>query len=943
MISFLWRKLWKNKWLTLCLLLGNILLVGIVTATPLFTTATMQRIFQEDMRYVQHSRNTFPAIMQLEYTLNHQNEGTRIDMYHYIQEQLWPSVIAELGVPSSMSVRAYSMSHISAMPYQLRENNPRPRQLSVLGAVGFADNIDIVHGRLPSDELVDGRIIEVVASESVMRNQNLIMNEIMVTNIDGSIGSYAGEPLLFKVVGVYEFAEDSDAFWSIMPFHAPTWPLASDRLLSSFMRDYGYDYWITAVFVEVLDFAQMHVLQVPHYQETILNTTDLFHSMGRRQWEFSINFFSTMQQYVARTERLAITLWVLQLPMYVMMALYIYMVSRQILLLDKNDVSVLHSRGASRKQILGIYILQGLFVGILSFPLGVGIGVLMCHTMGGSNGFLEIVQREALDVIITNQALLYGLIAVAFSFFTMLIPVRSFSKITIVDHKRKTTKKSIWQRYFLDVLCFGIAILGLYNFTVQQEHMAANLTEVQFVDPLLFVNSSFFIMGTGLLCLRLFPYLVKLVFAVGHRVFSPSVYASMLRVMRSAGEEQFIMLFLVFTVAVGTFSAHVARTINLNNDHRIQYIGGSDLVFREVWPDNVIPDIPPPYIVYFEPDFNRFLHFNEVDNLTQVMRRRIELAAPGSRINNMPMMAIDTRSFGETVWFRDDLLPIDINYFLNALALTPDGVLLSDNFRTVLGYSVGDIVTITDIPRLGLASSSRFVVVGFVEYWPAFDPIMRTRLPTGETRMTEVSFAITNLGHIITNWGMRPYQIWMDINENSTEFFHDFLQDNFVRVAEFDDTMSALVAIRSDPVVQGTNGVLTMSFIVTLLVCFTGFLIYWILSIKSRVLQFGIFRAMGLSMRNIISLLVNEQLFITLTALAIGGVVGIVSSRLFVPLIQLSYSAADQVLPLIITMEGRDYRNLYGVLAIMVVLCLLILASFISRIKITQALKLGED
>jgi len=306
-------------------------------------------------------------------------------------------------------------------------------------------------------------------------------------------------------------------------------------------------------------------------------------------------------------------------------------------------------------------------------------------------------------------------------------------------------------------------------------------------------------------------------------------------------------------------------------------------------------------------------------------------------------MAIDTRSFGETIWFRDDLLPIDINYFLNALAVTPDGVLLSDNFRTVLGYSVGDIVTITDIPRLGLASSGRFVVAGFVEYWPGFDPITRTRLPTGEIRMVEASFAITNLGHIITNWGIRPYQIWMDVNANSTEFFHDFIQENFVRVAEFDDTMSALVAIRSDPVVQGTNGVLTMSFIVTLLVCFTGFLIYWILSIKSRVLQFGIFRAMGLSMRNIISLLVNEQLFITLTALAIGGAVGFVSSRLFVPLIQLSYSAADQVLPLIITMEGRDYRNLYGVLAIMVALCLLILASFISRIKITQALKLGED
>ena len=939
MISFLWRKLWKNKWLTLCLLFGNILLIGIVTATPLFTTATMQRIFQEDMRAVQHNRNTFPAIMMLEYTLNHQDEATRFDTYYHARDILWPHTVAAMGVPSAMTLRAYTMSHIHMTPYVPREDNPRSRSTTLLGAEGFADNIRLVHGRMPSTELVDGRVIEVLASEHAMRQQNLIMNEPLLTGTYGN----REEPLLLKVVGVFEFAEGSEAFWSVMPFNPALWLLVQDSLLyGGFMQNYSFDYWITAIWIEVLDFTAMHVLQVPHYQDMIRDTTQMFEYMGRRQWVFGVNFYNTMQQYINRTDRLAITLWVLQLPLYVMMALYIYMVSRQILLMDKNDVSVLHSRGASRKQILGIYVLQGLFVAIVSFPMGLGLGIFMCRMMGGSNGFLEFVQRASLEVTITNQALLYGLAAATFSFFTMLVPVRAFSKITIVDHKRKIAKKPLWQRYFLDIICFGVAILGLYNFNVQQEHMAANLADVQFVDPLLFVNSSLFILGAGLICLRLFPYLVKFVFAVGRNIFSPSVYASMLKVMRSAGEEQFIMLFLVFTVAVGTFSAQVARTINLNNDHRIQYMGGTDLIFREVWVDNA-DEPPPPYIIYIEPDFNRFLHFDEVDSITQVMRRRINVSAPGSNVNNIPMMAVDTRTFGETIWFRDNLLPIDINYFLNVLAVRSDGVLLSDNFRTNMGYEIGDMITITEIPRFGIAESSRFVVVGFVEYWPGFAPVTRTRLPTGELITTEASMAIVNIGHITTNWGIRPYQIWMNTNVDSAEFFHNFIHENGLRVAEFNDTMSALVTIRSDPVVQGTNGVLTMSFVITLLVCFTGFLIYWILSIKSRVLQFGIFRAMGLGMQNILSLLVNEQIFITFTALIIGGIVGMVSARFFVPLIQLSYSAVDQVLPLLIVMEGRDYRNLYGVLAVMIIICLLVLASFISKIKITQALKLGED
>ena len=80
-----------------------------------------------------------------------------------------------------------------------------------------------------------------------------------------------------------------------------------------------------------------------------------------------------------------------------------------------------------------------------------------------------------------------------------------------------------------------------------------------------------------------------------------------------------------------------------------------------------------------------------------------------------------------------------------------------------------------------------------------------------------------------------------------------------------------------------------------------------------------------------------------LSALIIGGIVGEVSARLFVPLIQLSYTAADQVLPLLVVMQVRDYVNLYGMLGFMIILVLIILSVYVSRIKIHQALKLGED
>ena len=123
----------------------------------------------------------------------------------------------------------------------------------------------------------------------------------------------------------------------------------------------------------------------------------------------------------------------------------------------------------------------------------------------------------------------------------------------------------------------------------------------------------------------------------------------------------------------------------------------------------------------------------------------------------------------------------------------------------------------------------------------------------------------------------------------------------------------------------------------------TGFMIFWILSIRSRTLQFGIFRAMGMPMRDVFSMLINEQVLISLLSAAMGVGVGWVASRLYVPLIQMSYTTQDVSLPLRIVAEGSDYGRLLLVVGILFVVCILVLGLIIRKIRIAQALKLGED
>ncbi|MCL2820813.1 MAG: ABC transporter permease, partial [Oscillospiraceae bacterium] len=566
--------------------------------------------------------------------------------------------------------------------------------------------------------------------------------------------------------------------------------------------------------------------------------------------------------------------------------------------------------------------------------------------------FLELADRASLSVRITDRTVLFGAVGIIISFLYMLLPVIRLSKIGIVESKRlksNRNKKPLWEKYFLDVIAFAVSVYMLYNFHIQRWNIATTFQDERAFDPVMFFGSSLFIIGTALLLLRLYPYLMKLILLVGRNKFGPSIYTSIVKVSRSGGGEQLIMLFLVFTVAVGIFSAQTARTLNRNNEHRIRYTGGADITILEDWMDNMISEIhvamgfsQPKFLVYREPDFNRFLEYEEVVSATRVLKQLALIRYGISRVEDATLLGIETDTFGETVWFRRGLSPIHINYFLNALAQNPNGVILSSNFRK-LGYNIDNDIIITAPQKHGPSMVGEFKIVGFVDYWPSFKPTEVERLETGEVVFVDNYLAVANIEHLNSLIGVRPYQVWMKTDDSSHQFIYDFAEENVAFVRIIHDNDRSLLKILTDPVIQSTNGFLSIGFIMTMILCFAGFLIYWILSIKERLLQFGVFRAMGMGMRGIIGILVGEQILITVIALVIGGVIGEVTSQFYVPLLQISYTAADQVIPLMIVRSAMDFITIYGISGFMLVLSVIILVRYTLRMNVTQVLKLGED
>lgn len=190
---------------------------------------------------------------------------------------------------------------------------------------------------------------------------------------------------------------------------------------------------------------------------------------------------------------------------------------------------------------------------------------------------------------------------------------------------------------------------------------------------------------------------------------------------------------------------------------------------------------------------------------------------------------------------------------------------------------------------------------------------------------------------------MRPYEIWMKTDGSDISFFYDWAEENGYKYTMVKSLQESLADIRTDTLFQGTNGILTLSFIIILLLCGVGYLIYWILSIRERELLFGILRAMGMQKNEILQMLFLEQVFCGVFSIVFGGIAGLIASRLYVPMIQITYAADNQVLAQTLITDSADTVKLFAVIAVMLVICIAVLVRNIASMKITNALKLGED
>jgi len=468
------------------------------------------------------------------------------------------------------------------------------------------------------------------------------------------------------------------------------------------------------------------------------------------------------------------------------------------------------------------------------------------------------------------------------------------------------------------------------------------------IDPIIYLTSTLFTIGAGLCFIRVYPLLISLIYRIGRRFWSPVPYAALHNIMDSGGREGFLMLFIILSISVGLFNAGTARTINRNTEDRIFNSFGADIVTRQYWRE--LDERGQPLIwrdfggsgansIFIEPPFIDFQILEGVESTARVMSindARVQLST-NYEIEKTVLIAFDPYDFARTAWWRSDLTPHAFNEYMNIMMEFPSSAVLSGSLRDQLGLREGDKIR---IDPLSSGESIELDVLAFVDYWPSFSP---HKLDSGGSIVSNHMVA-ANLEYIFSKMPRYPYDVWIRKmpGVSDGEIFDQLAEMN-TSFRSIETITKPIVDAKNDPALQGTNGALSLGFIISMLISGIGFLIYWILSINSRALQFGVIRAMGLTRNKILGIIVWEQILVSGVALAAGLMIGNISLSLFLPVFSLLYSGPEQNTPFKVFPTDGDATWILLIFGIVLLVCLILLGHVIRRVKIDQVVKLGED
>ncbi len=945
------KRLLSQPLLSLAALIGLTIASGFVLSVPLYADGTYFRLFREEILAGREAELATrpPDYAPLTFVFELSAAGRDSPQWEKslpADRYLSREALDTLGLPVLQQVRRFRTDGYNFYPPEdWNPNGPRYALTSAYLATitPWEGTIELVAGQYPqpATAVTGGYAVQALASE-----------EMAIT-----FGVQIGERFFLRNDQV-EIPLDIVGLWRPLDPNAPYWEPQKSAWLLVHPESYGHlisslvnDELRNCRWVIVADGAHVHSGDVAALTRRINSISQRVAALLPNT-HLILSPLEALQRYQKNAPFLTYLLYAFSVPILGLILAFISLVAELFVGQQRSEMAILRSRGASAAQVVAMTVLQGVLLGLLALTGGIFLGRWIAQATGQARSFLAFGAGSGLRVEMTPAAIGYGLLGMGvLLFIQVLLPSLNAASQTIITYRQERARllrAPGWQRYGIDMLLLLLAGYGFWVLNLQSRRALSGAAGVPdpLKNPLLLLVPAIGILAAALFTLRLVPRLMALLAWLLRRTKSVGMLMAARYLARSPAFYSAPLVLLILTLGLSAFTASLARTLDAHLEKQMYYQVGADLRVREL--GNTFVGDATDAVYTFGP-VEEHLMLDGVRAATRVGRyHAATVTAHG--VTEGTFLGIDRTTFPLVAAWQERFAPQPLGALMNALAAAPDGVLVSSEFLRTGDFQIGDHLQLSIQPgRRSQSVVMDLLIVGTFDLFPTWYPEQGTLfvgnldeffLQAGAEYPHEVWLDLTpNADPQAIVYAIRGHTIALDPKADQSRLVPDGLN---IFVEDWASAELNIGAVQRRPERQGLFGLLSAGFVAAAILTTVGFLLYALFSFRRRFIEMGILRAIGLSRQQLTRLLASELSFLVFLGGGVGTGVGLLASRLFVPFLQIGATAQAQYPPFQIEIAWLSIFQMYALFLILFLMALTALVTLLQRMRIFQAIKLGE-
>lgn len=952
----IWRRLLSHLGLALAVWSGIALATGMVVSIPVYAEASGYRILLAALteRAIADPLPPFAMV----YRYGGASDPSISWQQYLLADQLAGNLpAAGIDLPAPPGVRF-------AASEKLRVGFPDGAGREVLFArIGFLSSIErhiqIVDGDLPRPFTSAGPL-DVLVSETTAAKNTLLIDDLYRVE---STGRGPRIDMIVRIAGIWRPADADASYWFQTPSAYSDVFLVPEESFALIADVPDARFVTLAAWYTAIDGSSVRSSDVERLRERIATATaDIQQRLPGAQLARSP--MEALERHRDQVRILTVTLALFAVPLLVVIGYFVLQVAGMTVVRQQQEMAILRSRGSSRWQVAGLALGEVLLLGAAAWAAGLPLGLLLAHMISWTVSFLRFAPLDAPPPTLLPASPWHALATVLLALPAVVLPALSAAGRTIISYKSeraRATRPPLWQRLYLDILLLIPAVYGYQQLRLSGMIGVPGVTvgtDDPFRNPLLLLAPALMVFAGTLVGMRFLPLLLRGLAWMAGLLPGVAIVTALRFLARTPGAYGGPALLVALTLALATFTSSMALTLDRYSEERAYYRGAADVRLaypgaaitsaniagdREIAPAETSLDLSggalsttgeadtTPSTAYLFVPIEEYLTIPGVTGATRVAPGKVDIIVGSARPISGIFYGVDRTTLAAVLadaW-RPDYADESLGALMNRLADYPDAALVSETFATQQGLRIGDRFTLAMNDR-GQTQNITFTVVGTLKYFP-------TLYDQGPP------FVIGNLDYSFdSQGGLYPYEVWLSLAPDAS-----------LQTVAAAGIGYGLRMIRSTPQTlldldlrrperQGLFGLLSVGFLATTVVTVIGFVAYTLLSFQRRLVELGVLRAIGLSTRQLSVLLIFEQTLVVGSGAVPGTLVGILTSRLFIPFLQVRTGVYPETPPFVVQIDWERIALVYGISGGLLAATIVVIVLLLRRMRIFEAVKLGE-